>query len=214
MTFLFYYFLIDSFASTFNTNTQPYAQQYQNDDYDEPPLLEELEIYPEQIIEKSLAILNPFHFMELPGDNLRNVFENLDLIGPILFCVVFAAGLFVKGSEAHFGYIYGLSLTSVIFMYFLITLMSGANQTTNISVSGVASILGYCLLPVVWLSLIGIFVSLNSAFGLIVSVASVLLSTVGSSKIFCLMTGDPNQRFLIAYPCALIYIIFVLLVAF
>lgn len=155
--------------------------------------------------------------MELPaaGDdsNLRKVFENLDLIGPILFCVVFAAGLFVKGSEAHFGYIYGLSVCSVIFMYFLITLMSGANHS-NISVLGVASILGYCLLPVVWLSLIGIFVSLNSTFGFIVCVGSVLLSTIGSSKIFCLMTGDPNQRFLIAYPCALIYIIFVLLVAF
>jgi hypothetical protein len=37
---------------------------------------------------------------------------------------------------------------------------------------------------------------------------------LGSSRIFCLMTGDQNQRYLIAYPCALIYVIFALLVLF
>lgn len=183
------------------------------DEY-EPPLLEELEIYPEQIIQKSLAFLNPFHLMDSSTENLENLFKNPDLIGPISFCIIFASSLFLMGSQAHFGYIYGLSMTSVIFMYCLTILMSHANNENNISVLGVASVLGYCLLPVVWLSLVGIFISLNSFFGFIVSIGSVVLSTNGSSKVFCLMTGNQNQRLLIAYPCALIYIIFVLLVTF
>lgn len=70
------------------------------------------------------------------------------------------------------------------------------------------------ILPIVWLSIIGVFFSLNTHFGLVLAGAAVFLATAASSRIFCLMTGDPHQRFLIAYPCALVYIIFALLVLF
>lgn len=185
---------------------QPATDEY----YDEPPLLEELEIYPERIIEKSLSILNPMHAQEL---NPTQLFDETDLAGPLIFCITLATALLLSGSKAHFGYIYSLSMMSVIGMYFLLTLMS--NTVNNfISIAGVASILGYGLLPIVFLSILGVFASLNSIFGIILVVSAVALATLGTSKIFCLMTSDFHQRFLIAYPCALVYSVFTLLVLF
>lgn len=191
---------------------QPGMQDYGTSEFDEPPLLDELEIYPTRILEKSLAVLNPFHAKGL-ADDPEYLFKETDLAGPIAFCICLAACLFLSGNKAQFGYIYGLSIISVIVMYFLISLMC-YTQENHVTLTAVASILGYSILPIVWLSILGVFVSLNSSFGLILAVVAVILSTTASSRIFCLMTGDANQRYLIAYPCALVYVIFALLVLF
>lgn len=115
-----------------------------------------------------------------------------------------------------FGYVYGLSIITVGFMYILMKLMcTTTSESQNyITLTSVASILGYSILPIVWLSIPGIFFSLNNKFGVLLASCAVFMSTSASSRIFCLMTGDPNQRFLIAYPCALVYVIFSLLVLF
>lgn len=174
-------------------------------------MLDELEIYPERIWEKSVAVLNPF-YAGLEG-NPDYLFKESDLAGPIAFCLALAACLFVSGNKAQFGYIYGLCVISVILMYLLITLMTNSSEN-YVSLSGVASILGYSILPIVWLSLIGIVFPLNSAVGMVLACMSIFLATAASSRIFCLMTGDQNQRLLIAYPCGLVYVIFTLLVLF
>lgn len=181
-------------------------------EFDEPPLLDELEIYPQRIMEKSLAVLNPFHAQGLV-DNPEYFFKETDLAGPILFCLTLAACLFVSGSKSQFGYIYGLCVISVIVMYILIALM--CNSTENyVTITAVASILGYSILPIVWLSIVGVFFALNSTFGIVLAACAIFLATMSCSRIFCIMTGDPHQRYLIAYPCALVYIIFTLLVLF
>lgn len=185
------------------------ATVYEND---EPPLLEELEIYPERIVQKSLAILNPFHAGNLSNDT-NYLFNDTDLAGPIIFCLMFGICLFVSGSKVHFGYIYGLSLISVFGMYVLVTLMCHQRKHF-ISLVAVASALGYGILPIVWLSMLGIFLSLNSAFGFLIACAAVYLSTVGTSRLFCLMTSNMEQRVLLAYPCALIYTVFAILALF
>lgn len=175
-------------------------------------MLEELEIYPARIMEKSLAVLNPFHAKGLADDG-DYLFKETDLAGPIAFCLALAVCLFMSGSKVQFGYIYGLSVISVIVMWMLIKLMM-CNDTPYVTISNVASILGYSILPIVWLSILGIFLTLNNRVGIILAGMSVFLSSAASSRIFCLMTGDKNQRYLIAYPCSLVYIIFVLLVLF
>lgn len=181
-------------------------------EFDEPPLLDELEIYPQRIIEKSLAVLNPFHKQGLV-DSPEYFFKETDLAGPIAFCLTLAACLFLSGSKAQFGYIYGLCIISVVVMYVLITLM--CNTTENyVTISAVASILGYSILPIVWLSIIGVFFALNSSFGIALAACAIFLATMSCSRVFCIMTGDPHQRYLVAYPCALVYIIFTLLVLF
>ncbi|XP_058117472.1 protein YIPF5 homolog [Anopheles ziemanni] len=177
-------------------------------EFDEPPLLEELEIDPKRIMEKSLAVLNPFK----ASAALVDVTET-DLAGPITFCLTLAACLSVSGSRAQFGYIYGLSLISVMVMFCLISLMCNVADS-KVTVSAVASVLGYSMLPIVGLSIVGVFVTLNNAYGMAIAGAAIFLATMSSSKMFCLMTGDPHQRYLIAYPSALLYAIFSLLVLF
>lgn len=189
------------------------SQEYgEPTEFDEPPLLDELEIYPARILEKSLAVVNPFHKRGL-ADDPEYLFRETDLAGPITFCLALAACLFLSGAKAQFGYIYGLSIISVLMMYCLITLMCYTTENF-VSLTAVASILGYSILPIVWLSILGVFVSLKTTVGMILACVAIVLSTTASSRIFCLMTGDPNQRFLIAYPCALVYVIFALLVLF
>ncbi|CRK96856.1 CLUMA_CG010057, isoform A [Clunio marinus] len=203
------------FTPTFETKNNE-LKDHLGYDEDEPPLLEELEINPTRIVEKSLAVLNPFHSKGL-ADDPEFFFKETDLAGPIGFYLALAFCLFLSDSgKDMFGYVYGLSLLSVMFMYVLMKLMSTTlNDVRNyISITSVASILGYSILPIVWLSVPGIFFSLNNKIGILLAGAAVLLSTTASSRIFCLMTGDQNQRFLIAYPCAVVYVIFTLLVLF
>lgn len=187
-----------------------------NFDDDELPLLEELEIYPERIIQKSMAVLNPFHSKGL-ADDAEYLFRDTDLAGPIAFYLALAFCLFLSNTRKDiFGYVYGLSIITVMFMYFLMKLMSTkvSEMQNYITITSVASILGYSILPIVWLSVPGIFITMNNKIGIILASCAVFMSTTAASRIFCVMTGDPNQRYLIAYPCALVYVIFTLLVLF
>lgn len=167
-------------------------------------------------MEKSLAVLNPFHAKGL-ADDAEYLFTETDLAGPVAFYLALAFCLFLSDTGRDmFGYVYGLSIITVVFMYILMKLMStNVNEAHDyITLSSVASILGYSILPIVWLSVPGIFFSLNNKMGIVLAGSAVLLSTTAASRIFCVMTGDQNQRYLIAYPCGLVYVIFALLVLF
>lgn len=178
---------------------------------DEPSLLEELEIYPDRIFEKVFAVLNPFHKYSVV-DDAEFLLKDTDLAGPLAFCVILATCLFITSSKAHFGYIYGLSVMSCLMIYGLLTLMS--SQDAVFSITSVASILGYCLLPVVGLSVLRIVFSFNCPFGIILSFIAIIWSSIASSRLFSAMSGDSGQQPLIAYPCALVYGVFVLLIIF
>ncbi|PSN31480.1 CCR4-NOT transcription complex subunit 6-like-B [Blattella germanica] len=78
---------------------------------DEPPLLEELGIFPDRIMGKTLMVLNPFHQQNL-GD--ANLLCETDLAGPAAFCVVLGMCLLLAGSKAQFGYVYGLVVISCL----------------------------------------------------------------------------------------------------
>ncbi|XP_058063724.1 protein YIPF5 homolog [Anopheles bellator] len=181
-------------------------------EFDEAPLLDELEIYPQRILQKSLAVLNPFHATSFK-DTTDYLFKESDLAGPILLLLVLAACLSISNSKAQFGYIYGLSAISVVVMYCLIYLM-GHLVESFVSISGIASVLGYSMLPIVCLSIVSVMIPLNNFYGVVITGAAIALASMNSSKMFCLMTGDPHQRYLLAYPCALLYAIFSLLVLF
>ncbi|KAJ2947489.1 hypothetical protein O0L34_g17275 [Tuta absoluta] len=180
-------------------------------EFDEPPLLDELEIYPDRILEKTLAVLNPFHGQS-KADDATFLLRDTDIAGPIAFCLALAVCLFLSGNKAHFGYVYGLSVLSVILMYFLLSLMS---RTEGVfTVFSVASVLGYCMLPLVVLAGIGIFISLEGSIGMSLAGVAVVWSALSASRLFVTMSGDAEQRPLIAYPCALVNGVFALLVLF
>ena len=183
----------------------------QNTEFEnEPPLLEELEIYPDRILEKTLTVLNPFRKHGL-ADDAEFLTKDSDLAGPIVFCLMLATALFLSGNSTPFSYIYGLSVISCILMYFLLTLMTHENVY---NLTGTASLLGYCLLPIVVLAITGIFLSLHNVLGMFSALVAVFWSSLSASRLFVGMSGDKEQRPLIAYPCALVYSIFALLLVF
>ncbi|XP_023934877.2 protein YIPF5 [Bicyclus anynana] len=197
--------------SLFTPAPIPGEQPTEASDFDEPPLLDELEIYPDRILEKTLAVLNPFHGQS-KADDANFLLRDTDIAGPIAFCLALAVCLFLSGNKAHFGYVYGLSVMSVILMYFLLSLMSHTEGVFTLL--SVASVLGYCMLPMVVLACLGIFLSLEGTIGLSLSGAAVIWSALSASRLFVTMSGDFEQRPLIAYPCALVNGVFALLVLF
>lgn len=177
----------------------------------EPPLLEELEINPDHIQEKAITIFNPFASNELAFEQFLG---DIDLYGPLFFCFLFGACLFLAGKVFIFSHIYGLSMVSVLGMYGLLKLMCFGHQEQMITIKGVASALGYGLLHLVWFSFIGIFMHLNTFNGFCCAAFAIVLATFGASRILCIMSNQLNNSALIAYPTAMIYTLFAFLVTF
>lgn len=100
--------------------------------------------------------------------------DDSDLAGPILFCLLFGTflllvcnGIFFylrfinnhfKSGKIHFGYIYGAALIGTLSLYAILNLMS---LTKSIDFIRVASVLGYCLLPLVANSSLAVFLSME-----------------------------------------------------
>jgi hypothetical protein len=169
----------------------------------EPPLLEELGINPYQIMEKTLAVLNPLRNTE------ASILQDTDLAGPVVFCVLFGFFLLLAG-KVSFGYIYGIGVIGCVGMYFLLNMMSQAGVSLGVTVS----VLGYCLLPMVGLAGVNILLSLQDLLGTILTVLTVIWCSLSASKLFVTALNMQQQQPLVAYPCALVYGVFALLAVF
>lgn len=130
--------------------------------------------------QKTLTVLNPLK----PADG--SIMNETDLTGPILFSIALGVTLMMvsvilvmqrslhldlcngvvvltsklfstQAGKVHFGYVYGISVIACIGMYTLLSLMS----PLGVSYGCVASVLGYCLLPIVALSAFAVFYSLQ-----------------------------------------------------
>lgn len=69
-----------------------------------------------------------------------------------------------------------------------------------------ASILGYCLLPLVATSLVGIVIPMDTPLGIVLTTAAILWCTYSASGIFCVTGRLRHMRLLVAYPLALFYV--------
>ncbi|XP_064637651.1 protein YIPF5-like [Lineus longissimus] len=170
---------------------------------DELPLMEELGINFNHIIQKTLAVLNP---LKEPDTSILN---DTDLAGPLVFCLAFGGTLLLSG-KVQFGYIYGLGLVGCLAMYCLLNMMS----LTGVNASGVVSVLGYCLLPMVMLSVVAILLSLKGMIGIVLTALTVGWCSLSASKLFVTSLAMDHQQPLVAYPCALVYGVFALLTVF
>jgi len=169
----------------------------------EPPLLEELGINFSHIRAKSLAVLNPLKRVD------EHIMDDADLAGPILFYFCFGTFLLFSG-KPQFGYIYGVALLGCVSIYFLLNLMS----EKGIDFYRVASVLGYCLLPMVGVGAVSVMVVLDGGIGYFLSILSVLWCTYAASGIFVAVLRMSDQRLLVAYPVGLLYGCFALLSVF
>lgn len=181
-------------------NTDP------NDPYaNEPPLMEELEINLDQIMQKTWAVLT---FKNL--NDHKNILHEPDLAGPLVFLLTFGFLLLLTG-KIQFGYIYGLGTLGCLIIYFVVYLMSPKNITFMCTVS----VLGYCLLPMVMLSGVSILVNLRATLaGNLFSVVAILWCAIGASNLLVTAIDMSSSRLVVAYPCALFYTVFALLTVF
>jgi hypothetical protein len=152
---------------------------------------------------QSLAVLNPFRTVP------HTIMDDADLAGPLLFIFLFGTFLLLS-RKAHFGYIYGVGVMGVVSIYLILNLMS----TNGIDWSRTASVLGYCLLPMVMLSGISVVLTLDNMIGTILTVISILWCTYSSSGMFSSVLRLDEQRLLVAYPVGLFYACFALMTFF
>ncbi|KAL1405825.1 hypothetical protein Q8F55_007503 [Vanrija albida] len=169
----------------------------------EPGLMEELGINPSHILQKSLTVLNPLRKVD------ANIMDDADLAGPFVFCFAFAFMLLLSG-RPQFSYIYGVGLLGTIAIYTLLNLMS----ETGVDAYRTASVLGYCLLPMVGLGGLGIAVRSDHIIVYALSIISVVWCTYSASSIFVAVLRMDHQRLLVAYPVGLLYGCFALLSIF
>eukprot|EP00817_Percolomonadidae_sp_ATCC50343_P003055 CAMPEP_0117427924 /NCGR_PEP_ID=MMETSP0758-20121206/7717_1 /TAXON_ID=63605 /ORGANISM="Percolomonas cosmopolitus, Strain AE-1 (ATCC 50343)" /LENGTH=242 /DNA_ID=CAMNT_0005213937 /DNA_START=133 /DNA_END=858 /DNA_ORIENTATION=- len=150
-----------------------------SDEYYDTPLLEELGINFSQIVSKSLLVLNPLQIKRLmkakegghyndENEEKDELLNDGDLFGPLLFCLALGCVLLLKG-QIHFGTIYGVGTVGTLGIYLLLNLMS----ENGIPLQHLFSILGYGLLPMVFLGicsvLLPVFFSSTSVFVTIIS---------------------------------------------
>ncbi|XP_008192846.2 protein YIPF5 [Tribolium castaneum] len=170
---------------------------------DEPPLLEELGINPEFIVQKTLTVLNPFHTPEVAA------LQDTDLAGPLVFCLAFGGFLLLSG-KVHFSYIYGIGVLGCLSMWALLSLMSAQSVT----IGTVVTVLGYCLLPMVGLSGVNVILSLQGYVGIVLTSVAILWCSLSASKLFVTALAMDHQQPLVLYPCALLYGVFALITIF
>lgn len=90
----------------------------------------------------------------------------------------------------------------------------GSSGSSNLTFARSASVLGYCLLPLLATSLVGIFMPMDKPAGITISTAAIMWCTWSASGIFCAVGGMRGMRALVAYPLALFYVGFGIIAVF
>ena len=85
---------------------------------------------------------------------------------------------------------------------------SASNFSSTLTFPRSASVLGYCFLPLVFTSLIGIAIPMDTMLGYLLTTAAVGWCTYSSSGMFCAVAQMQGMRGLVAYPLALFYVVF------
>ncbi|KAL2128803.1 hypothetical protein VTI74DRAFT_8623 [Chaetomium olivicolor] len=83
---------------------------------------------------------------------------------------------------------------------------AGQGSSSNLTFTRSASVLGYCLLPLVATSMGGIFMPMDKPVGIALTTAAIVWCTWSASGIFCAVGGMKGMRGLVAYPLMLFYV--------
>ena len=82
----------------------------------------------------------------------------------------------------------------------------GGHLSATLTFPRSASVLGYCLLPLVLTSFVGVALPMDTAAGYILSSLAIVWCTYSSSKMFCAVGRMHSMRALVAYPLGLFYV--------
>jgi len=84
----------------------------------------------------------------------------------------------------------------------------------GIDIYKTASVLGYCLLPMVLLAGSAVIMNMNAILGYALAFLSIAWCTYSSSFMFVTLLAMKDQRLLVAYPVGLVYTCFALMTVF
>ncbi|KAF4472400.1 Golgi membrane [Fusarium albosuccineum] len=82
----------------------------------------------------------------------------------------------------------------------------GGHFSATLTFPRSASVLGYCLLPLVATSLFGIVMPMDTPLGIVFTTAAIMWCTYSASGMFCVVGQMKGMRGLVAYPLALFYV--------
>jgi protein YIPF5/7 len=133
-----------------------------------------------------------------------------DMGGPLAIVSLMGFFLMLSG-KLHFGYLYGIGIVGCVAAWLLVNAISPKG---GIDLYTTVSILGYGLLPAVLLSAIAVVVELKSGLGMTLAAVCIMWCTATASRFFSVGIDLENQRWLVAYPIALIYVCFATLAVF
>ena len=163
------------------------------------------------------------------------VINDSDFAGPILFALLLGTLLLFNG-KVQFGYIYGVFVVGLLGLWSLLNLMSDR----GIDIYRTASVMGYCLLPIVALAALSIPLDLRGAVGVVFIPLAVGWCANACSLFFVISLEADDRRWraaaprpapharlvraldlrsyargrLVAYPVALFYTCFALITIF
>ena len=173
---------------------------------DEPPILEELGINFEHIKMKTKIVLWPKRAMIT---STSPIVHDDDFAGPFLFCLLLGTLLLFKG-KVHFGTIYAVFLIGWLGIYAVLNLMS----QKGIGLSCTASVIGYSLIPIVFLAALSVPFEMRGVAGAVCIPLAVLWCANAASLFFVAALDADDRRWLLAYPVALFYTCFALISIF
>jgi hypothetical protein len=93
-------------------------------------------------------------------------------------------------------------------------MQASTHLSSTLTIGRSSSVLGYCLLPLVFASLLGVVLPLDSLAGYIVVSLAISWCTYSSSGMFCSVGRMTEMRGLVAYPLALFYVGFGIMAIF
>jgi len=184
----------------------PHSSRFGLSTYEgEPDLLVELGIDFGAIAEKTRSALHPTKQIDpaLMADG--------DLAGPFVFCFSLGFLLLLTG-KLHFGYIFGFGVSGCVAVYLLLNLMT--QRENGIDLHVVVSVLGYSLLPIVFLAALAVVLPVKGFLGWILVPICVGWCTLTATRFFEATLSAREQRYLIAYPAFLFFACFALITVF
>lgn len=78
--------------------------------------------------------------------------------------------------------------------------------SSTLTLARSASVLGYCLLPLVVTSLVGIVMPMDGPLGYLLTIGAIVWCTTSASGMFCAVGRMRQMRALVAYPLMLFYV--------
>lgn len=139
-----------------------------------------------------------------------------------------------QSGKLWFGYVCGLAALGAISLHFVFSMMSpplsqeettaaqnphsayhgSSHFSSTLTLGRSSSVLGYCLLPLVFASLLGVILPLDSLVGYCLVSLAIAWCTYSSSAMFIVVGRMTNMRGLVAYPLALFYVGFGIMAVF